>query len=94
MGRSDMDQPQSSVTGDKTDSRRYPTGLRKKPNHLKDLKDEDSNGVHITVDYCCRVTCGVLLEKAAHENLIIHQMDVKTAYLHAPINFEIIINPP
>ena len=31
----------------------------------------------------------VLMQKAAQENLILHQMDVKTAYLHAPIDFEI-----
>lgn len=35
----------------------------------------------------------VLLQKAAQENLIIHQVNVKTAYLHAPIDFEIYINP-
>lgn len=28
----------------------------------------------------------VLLQKAAQENLLIHQIDVKTAYLHAPID--------
>ena len=28
------------------------------------------------------------------ENLLIHQMDVKTAYLHAPIDYDIYINPP
>ena len=36
----------------------------------------------------------VLLQKAAQENLLLHQMDVKTAYLHAPIDYEIYINPP
>lgn len=29
------------------------------------------------------------MQKAAQENLILHQMDVKTAYLHAPIDCEI-----
>lgn len=36
----------------------------------------------------------VVLQKAAQENLLLHQMDVKTAYLHAPIDYEIYINPP
>ncbi|GAA6094012.1 uncharacterized protein LOC102082235 isoform X1 [Tachysurus ichikawai] len=36
----------------------------------------------------------VVLQKAAQENLLLHQMDVKTAYLHAPIDYEICINPP
>lgn len=35
-----------------------------------------------------------VLQKAAQENLLLHQMDVKTAYLHAPIDYEIYINPP
>ncbi|GAA6087651.1 uncharacterized protein LOC102082235 isoform X1 [Tachysurus ichikawai] len=36
----------------------------------------------------------VVLQKAAQENLLLYQMDVKTAYLHAPIDYEIYINPP
>ena len=36
----------------------------------------------------------VLMQKAAQENLILHQMDVKTAYLHAPIDYEIYIEQP
>ena len=36
----------------------------------------------------------VVLQKAAQEDLILHQMDVKTAYLHAPIDYEIYIDPP
>lgn len=28
----------------------------------------------------------VLIQKAAQENMLIHQMDVKTVYLHAPID--------
>lgn len=36
----------------------------------------------------------VLLQKAAQENLLLHQMDVKTAYLHAPIDYEIYIDQP
>ncbi len=36
----------------------------------------------------------VLAQKAAQDNLIVHQMDVKTAYLHAPIECEIYIEQP
>lgn len=36
----------------------------------------------------------VLMQKAVQENLIVHQMDVKTAYLHAPIECEIYIEQP
>lgn len=36
----------------------------------------------------------VLMQKAAQENLILHQMDVKTAYLHAPIDYEIYMEQP
>lgn len=36
----------------------------------------------------------VLLQKVAQENLLRHQMDVKTAYLHAPIGYEVYINQP
>lgn len=36
----------------------------------------------------------VLLQKAAQEDLLLHQMDVKTAYLHAPIDYEIYIEQP
>lgn len=36
----------------------------------------------------------VVLQKAAQENLLLHQMDVKTMNLHTPIDFEIHINPP
>lgn len=31
----------------------------------------------------------VLMQKAVQENLILHQMNVKSAYLHAPIECEI-----
>lgn len=31
----------------------------------------------------------VIMQKAAQEDLILHQMDVKTAYLHAPIDCEL-----
>lgn len=36
----------------------------------------------------------VVMQKAAQENLVLHQMDVKTAYLHAPIDFELYIDQP
>lgn len=36
----------------------------------------------------------VVLHKAVQENLLVHQMDMKTAFLHAPIDYEIYINPP
>lgn len=36
----------------------------------------------------------VLAQKAAQDNLVVHQMDVKTAYLHAPIEYEIYIEQP
>ncbi|KAJ8381057.1 hypothetical protein SKAU_G00018350 [Synaphobranchus kaupii] len=36
----------------------------------------------------------VVLQKAAQEDLLLHQMDVKTAYLHAPIDYEIYIDQP
>ena len=36
----------------------------------------------------------VLMQKAAQDDLIIHQMDVKTAYLHAPIDRDIYMEQP
>lgn len=36
----------------------------------------------------------VIMQKAAQEDLVLHQMDVKTAYLHAPIYCEIYIEQP
>ncbi|XP_061882014.1 pyruvate dehydrogenase E1 component subunit alpha, somatic form, mitochondrial-like isoform X2 [Entelurus aequoreus] len=36
----------------------------------------------------------ILMQKAAQEDLILHQMDVKTAYLHAPIDCEIYLEQP
>ena len=36
----------------------------------------------------------VIMQKAAQENLLLHQMDVKTAYLHAPIDCELYIEQP
>lgn len=34
------------------------------------------------------------MQKVAQESLILHQMDVKTAYLHAPIDCELYIELP
>lgn len=36
----------------------------------------------------------VLAQKVAQDNLTVHQMDVKTAYLHAPIKFDLYIEQP
>ena len=36
----------------------------------------------------------VVMQKAAQDNLILHQMDVKTAYLHAPIVRDIYMEQP
>lgn len=36
----------------------------------------------------------VLMQKAAQDNQVLHQMDVKTAYLHAPIDCEIFMERP
>lgn len=36
----------------------------------------------------------VVLQKAVQENLLVHQMNVKSAFLHVPIDYEIYINPP
>ena len=36
----------------------------------------------------------VLMQLAAQYNLTVHQMDVKTAYLHAPIDQEIFMDQP
>ncbi len=36
----------------------------------------------------------VIIQKAVQENLILHHMDVKTAYLNAPIDQEIYIEQP
>lgn len=34
-------------------------------------------------------TVRIVMQKAAQEGLILHQMDVKTAYLHAPLDCEV-----
>lgn len=189
--RHDHSQAQQGVTNVEPETRRYPARERRKPSHLEDFTDDDSDsdGIHTTVDYCYRAVCGVpqtygeamrannskewvkamdeeiqslndnktftlttvpkdkktvggkwvysikrdvdgrdkykarfvakgysqvkgidygetfsptanltsvrvVLQKAAQENLLLHQMDVKTAYLHAPIDYDIYINPP
>ena len=35
-----------------------------------------------------------MMQIAAGYNLIVHQLDVKTAYLNAPIDFEIFVQQP
>lgn len=39
-------------------------------------------------------TARVIMQKAAQENLILHHMYLKTAYLHAPIDWEIYMEQP
>ena len=50
-----------SVTSVDPESRRYPTRERRAPNYLGDFvrEDSDSDGMHVTVDYCCRAVCGI-----------------------------------
>lgn len=57
MGLHDIDQPQNSTTSDKTDSRKYPTIIRRKLSHLEDFVDNNSDRcvVHTTLDYHYRV---------------------------------------
>lgn len=52
---------QQSVTSDEPESRRYPARERRTPSYLDDFvtEDSDGDGVHITVDYCCRAVCGI-----------------------------------
>jgi len=40
------------------------------------------------------MSVSVVLQKAAQENLLLHQIDLKTAYWHTHIDYEIYINPP
>ena len=42
----------------------------------------------------CMTSIRVLAQKAAQNDLIVHQMDVKTDYLHAPLKHEIYIEQP
>lgn len=39
-------------------------------------------------------TIRVLMQKAAQENMLLHQMDVKAAYLHTPIDCEVFMEQP
>lgn len=39
-------------------------------------------------------TVRVVMQKAVQEDLVLHQMDVKTAYLHAPIDCEVYLEQP
>ena len=36
----------------------------------------------------------LLLQIAVHYDLLIHHMDVKSAYLNAPLDYEIYVKPP
>ena len=36
----------------------------------------------------------ILMQMVVQYDLIVHQMDVKTAYLHAPIDYEIFVEHP
>ena len=36
----------------------------------------------------------ILMQMMVQYNLIVHQMDVKTAYLHAPIDYGIFVEQP
>ena len=36
----------------------------------------------------------LLLQTAVYDDLLIHHMDVKSAYLNAPLDYEIYIEPP
>ncbi len=58
---SDHNQAQQSVTSGEPESRRYPSRERRTPSYLDDFvtEDSDSDGVHITIDYCCRAVCGI-----------------------------------
>lgn len=40
------------------------------------------------------VSVRALMQVAVQEDLILHQMDVKTAYLHAPMDCEVYIEQP
>ena len=58
---SDHNQTQQSGTSGEPESRRYPTRERRTPSYLDDFmtEDGDSDGVRITIDYCCRAVCGI-----------------------------------
>ena len=49
-----------------------------------------------TISPTARLTSSVrmLMDVAVHENLILHQMDVTTAYLHADIDYELYVEQP
>jgi hypothetical protein len=42
----------------------------------------------------CFTSIRALLQKAANDNMVIHQLDVKGAYLNAPINTDICLQQP
>ena len=57
---SDHNHTQESATSGEPESRRYPARERRTPSYLGDFITDDCvhDGVHITVDYCCRAVCG------------------------------------
>ncbi|CAB4026794.1 Hypothetical predicted protein [Paramuricea clavata] len=86
---------------------RYPTRTRNKPRYLDQPIIDDN--VNRTVDYCFRAVdipkCYKQAIKSleaskwqnamnAENDMIIHQMDVKTAYLNAPIDCELYMEQP
>lgn len=88
-------QPQPVEVKCEPEPRCYPSRERRMPDRYTDYRmskyvsDEDTDQVQSNIDYCYRVMCTRirgLMQKATQENLILHQMDVKTAYLNAPIN--------
>ena len=56
----DHNHTQESATSGEPESRRYPARERT-PSYLGDFITDDCvhDGVHITVDYCCRAVCGI-----------------------------------
>lgn len=62
---------------------------------LKPMQMGLKNSRHV-IDYdeMFSPTANLTMQKAAQENLILHQIDVKTAHLHAPIDFDIYMTEP
>ena len=52
---------------------------------------KDTNYLDTLAPTANHTSLRVLMQLAAEYDLTLHQMDVKTAYLNAPINFEIYI---
>ena len=55
----------------------------------------DSKCDHETFSPTARITSvRMLMQLAVQDNIVVHQMDVKTAYLNAPIDCDIHIEQP